>query len=267
MKPLNFTIDETKCVKCGQCIKDCLCSAISFNKEGFPIADETKCFKCQHCFAICPTGAISVFNNKPEDAFAAKNLPSPNEMEALIKMRRSCRQFKQISIEPEKIEKLKEILNWVPTGCNDRGLHFSIVETKESMEKIREDLYTEIKQLAKADELTGMLANFKDSILSGNDVIFRKAPHMIVVSTNENSHCKDIDPIIALSYFELFAQSLGIATLWCGFAYWTIPACKKVLEKLCLPNGYKISYVMMFGYSDVNYSRSITPEPYPITVI
>ena len=267
MKNLNFCVDKSKCVKCGLCVKDCLCGAVSFGEDGYPKADESRCFGCQHCFAICPKGAISVFGNSPDEAFNKTALPTSDELENLIKMRRSCRHFKDENVEQEKLDKLKEVLNWVPTGCNDRGLHFAIVENKDSMQIIREDLMTELQDLAKNDKLTGMLANFKDTILSGEDVVFRNAPHMIVVSVDKNAHCKNIDPTIALSYFEIFAQSLGISTLWCGFATWTIPLCKKVYDKLNLPENYEIAYVMMFGKSDVKYARSITPEPFPTTII
>ena len=41
---------------------------------------------------------------------------------------------------------------------------------------------------------------------------------MIVVSSNLKAPCANIDPIIALSYVELYAQSLGLGTCWCGFA-------------------------------------------------
>ena len=130
MKNLNFCVDKSKCVKCGLCVKDCLCGAVSFGEDGYPKADESRCFGCQHCFAICPKGAISVFGNNPDEAFNKTALPTSDELENLIKMRRSCRHFKDENVEQEKLDKLKEVLNWVPTGCNDRGLHFAIVENK-----------------------------------------------------------------------------------------------------------------------------------------
>ena len=73
--------------------------------------------------------------------------------------------------------------------------------------------------------------------------------------------------IIALSYIELYAQSLGLGTCWCGFAQ----ACFKLLPKLSsvvkIPDGYKPTYVMLIGKSAVKYHRTVLPEDFPISEI
>jgi len=158
-------------------------------------------------------------------------------------------------------------MNWVPTGCNYRGLHFSVVEDLETMEKLRSELLKSLKIVLSEQELRGVIAKRKDAILRGEDVVFRNAPHMIVVSVDQNSPCKEIDPIIALSYFELYAQSLGLGTLWCGLGFWLIPYCSSVVEKLKIPQNYEIAYVMLFGNPNVSYQRSIQPDKYEITTV
>ena len=99
------------------------------------------------------------------------------------------------------------------------------------------------------------------------DIIFRNAPHMIVVSSHIHAPCANVDPIIALSYIELYAKTLGLGTCWCGFAQ----ACFKLLPKLSnmvnVPDGYKPVYVMLIGYPAVNYPRTIIPEKFPISEI
>ena len=268
MRELNFKIDENKCIKCGQCIKDCSASAISYGENGFPMADGEKCFGCQHCLAVCPTGALSIFNKNPENSLADKKFPAPEEMENLIKMRRSCRQFKYENVDKEKMAKLKEIMNWVPTGCNFRGLHFSYVEDTQKMDEFRAELMSALKIVFENElEVRPTIARRKDAIMRGEDVVLRNAPHMVVVSINENSPCKEIDPIIALSYFELYAQTMGIGTLWCGLGFWLIPLCESVVKKLNIPQDYKIAYVMLFGNPAVEYQRSIRPEIYEDTIV
>ena len=265
---INFQIDKTKCIKCGLCIKDCSAYAISFGEDGFPVADNEKCFGCQHCLSICPTGALSIFNRKPENSASDKKLPSAEEMENLIKLRRSCRHFKHENVNSEKIEKLKDIMNWVPTGCNFRGLHFSIVDDVDKMDALRAEMMGLLQKIFEEEqEVRGIIAKRKDAILAGEDVVLRNAPHMIVVSVDENSPCKEIDPIIALSYFELYAQALGIGTLWCGLAFWLLPSCKTVLEKLQIPQGYQLAYVMLFGNPAIEYQRSIQPKKYNMTIL
>ncbi|MBR1681722.1 nitroreductase family protein [bacterium] len=268
MNNLNFKVDREKCIKCGLCINDCIASIINSDNEGYPcVPNESGCIACQHCFAICPKGAISVFNKNPDDSEHVENKISENELAKLIKSRRSCRHFKQENLDIETMNKLKDILNWIPTGVNFRDLHFSVVENIDAMAGIKASLYKKLKFILKFLPLGGILNSYKKAILGGEDVIFRNAPHMIVVSANKNAPCFEIDPIIALSYFELYAQSLGIGTLWCGFAYKTLPLSKDVMKKLQIPKSHKLSYVMLFGKPDVNYSRCIQPEKYDITVL
>ena len=268
MTKLNFKVDEDKCIKCGLCQNDCSRGVIRINENGYPYATADECFSCQHCLAVCPTGAVSVLGKNSENSYAENKITSPEELECLIKLRRSCRSYRQENVEKEKIEKLKDIFNWVPTGCNHRGLHFTFVENKETMDEIRSKLLDFLKEYADNHNSSDRLSSLYDaSVKSGENAVLRNAPHMVVVSVDKNSPCREIDPVIALSYFEMYAQSMGLGTLWCGLGYWTIPLCKNITSQFNIPENYDIAYVMLFGYPNVKYKRSIQPEKYNITSI
>jgi len=268
MQNLEFKVDKEKCIKCGLCIKDCFLKVINSDDDGYPcVNDETFCIGCQHCLAICPKSAISVFGKNPDASSEIGNKTSPEELENLIKARRSCRHFKQENIDSETMNKLKNILNWTPTGVNFRGLHFTIVEDLEKMKSIKEKVYQKLKFILKFMPLKKSLKPYKDAILSGNDIMFRNAPHMIAVSVDKASPCKEIDPVITLSYFELYAQSLGIGTLWCGIAFKLLPFSKEVMKEFKIPKNHKLGYVMLFGKPDIQYKRTIQPDKYDITVL
>lgn len=267
--PLNLKVDKEKCVKCGLCAKDCLVHAIQINEEGYPYSNATNCLGCQHCLAICPQGAISSFDLNPENSLTKANVAS-EEMFKLIANRRSCRQYKHENIDTEKMAKLKDMLNYVPTGCNFKDLHFSIIEDVNVMESVKDDLYTDLQKIVRFMPFGSgsKLKSYKNAIMKrNNDFVFRNAPHAIIVSVNKKAPCKDIDPTIALSYFELYAQTLGLGTLWCGLGYWTIPLSKKVMKRLEIPKTHKIAYVMLFGNPAIDYKRSIQPEKYEFTTV
>lgn len=40
-----FEIDESKCIHCGQCIRDCSVKALKFNDKQIPEIDEKKMFQ------------------------------------------------------------------------------------------------------------------------------------------------------------------------------------------------------------------------------
>ncbi len=268
----KILINKEKCIKCGACIKDCLTYSLSRDEDGFAcIAEggESRCFSCQHCFAICPTGAISFDGKNPQEAFAP-SFGEPSEILSLIRSRRSIRQFKEEEISEENWIKLKDMLPYIPTGCNYNGLHFSIIESRNAMDEIREYVNKKILKLISnkfTQKYAGKFAKYKDAFENGEDIIFRNAPHMVIVSSHIHAPCANVDPIIALSYIELYAQTLGIGTCWCGFAQ----ACFKILPKLAnmvkIPDGYKPVYVMLLGMPAVKYQRTIMPEKFPISEI
>jgi nitroreductase len=233
-----------------------------FSKDG-----EKRCLKCQHCLAICPTGALSIYNKSPQSSDAISN-PNPDEILNLIKSRRSVRKYKPQNLDKQRLDKLKDMLKWCPTGCNYHKLHFSFIDDIEVMDDIRNNTNTKLINLLSSkmgDIIFKKFKRYEDVLKSGEDVIFRGAPHMLVVSTPKSAPCKDVDPIIALSYFELYAQSLGIGTLWCGFALYCFKLFPDLCEYLKVPDGYKVSYVMLFGDSDVEYKRTTQPEDFEIT--
>lgn len=51
-------INESKCIKCGNCFRNCPNDAIYSSI----IIDEKKCIGCGNCIKKCPTGAISMFD-------------------------------------------------------------------------------------------------------------------------------------------------------------------------------------------------------------
>ena len=268
----KIEINKEKCTRCGACIKDCIAYSIEAGSDLFPQAangGEERCLECTHCMAVCPTGAISI-NGKNADNALNPALPDSDEVLGLIQTRRSIRQYKSEDISPEVFEKLKSMLPNIPTGCNTNTLHFAFVETRSAMDSIRNYVRVKLLKLLNSSfmpKLANKFAKYKTAFENGEDVIFRDAPHMVVVSSHIHAPCANVDPIIALSYIELYAHSLGLGTCWCGFAQ----ACFKLLPRLSemvqIQDEYKPVYVMLLGYPAVKYHRTTQPESFPVTEI
>lgn len=268
----KIQINKEKCVRCGACIKDCIAYSLEGGTDLFPQASECgeeRCIKCTHCMAVCPTGAITI-NDKNYENAKTPALPNPDEVLGLIQTRRSIRQYKDEEIPQEVFEKLKAMLPYIPTGCNTNTLHFSFVETKSAMDYLRSYVRTKLLKILESSfmpKLANKFAKYKTAFENGEDVIFRNAPHMVIVSSHIHAPCANVDPIIALSYIELYAHSLGLGSCWCGFAQ----ACFKLLPRLSemvqIPDEYKPVYVMLLGYPNVKYHRTTLPDSFPITEI
>ena len=270
MADIQFKVDRAKCVNCGRCVKDCLCAVLEFDEHKYPkVAEggEERCIKCQHCFAVCPTGALSVFGKNSEESLLVPKEYNHEELLALIKSRRSVRQFKQENLPKDLLKKLQEMLPWIPTGVNNHGLLFTFIDDIDAMERFRNKTYAELKKFYSQNENSdskNILLSFKDGVLNCDDMIFRHTPHMVIVSSPKDAPCSYVDPIIALSYIELYAQSLGIGTLWCGLATYCIQNLPELEKDLKIPENYKPFYCMLLGTPDIQYKRTTQPEKYQI---
>lgn len=272
MSEKNLIVDRDKCISCGLCIKDCIAYALEFdenNKPRFCDNGENRCIKCQHCLAVCPVGAISICNKNPQDSESVWQ-QNPDSVLNMIKSRRSVRHYKSENLDEQTLQKLKDMLNWTPTGCNFHKMHFAFIEDKTVMDKIRTYVNTKLIKLLSGklvNSMTKKFAHYKNALINGEDVIFRGAPHMVVVSTPVNAPCVNIDPVIALSYFELYAYSLGVGTCWCGFAQACMQFFPELAQQMNVPDAYKVSYVMLFGKPDIHYSRTTQPESFEFTTV
>ena len=162
------------------------------DEEGHPyIKDERLCMHCHHCLALCPTGAISVDGHNPDASRRILNAwPQPEQLENLIKGRRSVRQYR-----PE-------------------------------------------------------------------NGIVRGAPHFVLVGNAKDAPCQEQDPLIYLSYMELYAQSLGLGTTWCGLLYWCLQLMlPELLPELGLPETHSFQYAMLLGEPAIRYARTVEYGP------
>jgi len=93
------------------------------------------------------------------------------------------------------------------------------------------------------------------------DTVFRGAPHLIVASAPKFGVTSEADCLIALSYFELLAQSLGVGTVWDGIAKLTFNELVPELRKtLGIPDRHLIGYAVAFGKPAVNYHRTVEQD-------
>lgn len=249
------------------CLRDCIVGCLKFNSEKFPEyveGGENMCVACQHCFAVCPVGALTFGDRDPKNSDVA-GYGNSEELLRLIGTRRSIRHYKAQDIPAETISKLTEMLAYTPKGGNANTLHFSIVGSLKKMQEISQ--LTREKISALDTPLAKILKGYYDK---GMDFVYRGAPSMIAVSVNLSRAvpgCENADPIIALSYLDLYAQSLGVGTLWTDAALSVAKEIPEIQAMLKIPEGYSLNYIMLLGLPDVKYHRTSQPDSAYVTIV
>ena len=217
---------------------------------------------CQHCLAICPTGALSLLGLKPSDStcLTQENLPSSKQVATLIKGRRCIRNYKQVNVERVKIDRVLATVANCPTGVNRQDLVFTVVDDIEFLNNYRSRMMEDLVKAVGVGAVPERYDYLKKLIFLWKkrqvDVIFRTAPHFLIVSASNYAACPNEDVNIALSYFELMAQSSGIGTTWCGLLKMALEILPKYKKRINLPaNSYY--YPMLFGMPAIRYSRTV----------
>jgi nitroreductase/NAD-dependent dihydropyrimidine dehydrogenase PreA subunit len=259
-----LTVDKKKCKQDGICATECPLMLIVINKNSsLPEAikeAEKKCIKCGHCVSVCPYEALTVANINVNECLPIKeelNL-SLEQVEQLIKARRSIRKYKNKKIEKEKLAKLIDIAHYAPTGGNSQLIQWLVINSNEKVQKLAAETIEFIKTLIKNNH--PLTEKYNLNVLverweSGIDGIFRKAPALIVAHAPKEYGLAVIDGTIAMSYLDIVAESLGLGCCWAGFFMIAATQSPSISKLLDLPEGNICTGALMIGYAQNKYKR------------
>ena len=109
-----IVVDEEKCGGCGLCVEICHedCMALV---EGTARVEHVYCSTCTQCIAICPQRAVS-WNGVPPEPHNRDRLPTPEQIDELLKQRRSVRRFKERKVERPLLEEIIGYGIYAPTN-------------------------------------------------------------------------------------------------------------------------------------------------------
>jgi len=262
---IQFKVDQAKCIKCGQCVLDCVSQIIERTDDAVPFIrpeNEENCIRCQHCLAVCPSAAISIFGRDPADSIrlTAKSFPKLDKMINLVRGRRSVRRYRDENVDPKLLQQLLAALGNAPTAVNRMARTVSVIDDKDVMQRFRVKTLNALAEAVKAGHVPEQHAYLVQAVPAWFDqkvdVIFRGAPHMLVISASPESFCPQEDVNLALAYFELLAQSAGVGTVWCGLAKMALELLPELKKDVGLTPGHYY-YTMLFGMPAVRYPRTV----------
>lgn len=273
----HFEIDKSKCIKCSNCINVCSGMVLEFDKDGYPKMKDIErfgwrgCWRCEHCLAVCPTGAISIFNKKPEDSL----LPPPDNMggymERLIVNRRSCRRYQQKNVDPEIISRILSAMASAPTGGNSCSVEYTIIDSKERVQQIRNIAYKKMEEAAKKHIYTSSFSDFyyskmkqSEKTVRKNDLLFCGAPHLFIAHercVGKWAEDSKVNCNIATAYFELLANAFGLGTVIMSYPADVLQElAPEARDMLGIPKDHYMKLIVGFGYPEIRYARGVQKD-------
>jgi len=249
-------------------VLDCPSRIIERSGDAAPFIrpeNEGSCIRCQHCLAICPSAAVSIFGRDPANSqrLRAGSFPKLDKMINLVRGRRSVRRYRDENVDPKLLQQLLTVLGNVPTAVNRMALTFSVIDDKDVMQRFRVKTIHALAEAVKAGRVPEQYVYLMQAVPSWfeqkADVIFRGAPHMLVVSAGPESVCPQEDVNLALAYFELLAQSAGVGAVWCGLAKMALELLPELKKEVGITPGHYY-YTMLFGMPAVRYARTVQRE-------
>ena len=260
---LDFHVDGKRCTRCGWCVQDCPARIVARSGEGVPAIapeDEEKCLACQHCLAVCPTGALGILGRDPDRSLplGPGTFPPLEQMDLFVRGRRSVRHYRDGNVPRALLDRLMQSLANTPTGSNARELTFTLVDDRAVMKRFQDRSLEALR--AALPDLPERFAFLRDLVVNAPEaaiaLLFRGAPHALIVSAPPDALCADQDVPLCLAYFEFLAQSAGLGTVWWGLLKMILENAPELKALLGLPADH-VYYAMLFGLPAVRYARTV----------
>ncbi len=287
---VKISIDNASCIKCGKCVKVCpahifVLNTINDDKK-IDLQDVDNCIKCGHCVAVCPTTSVqhNIFPEQKVHKVDYSLYPTAEQMEMLIKGRRSNRAFKKEQVPADLVNRILEAAHRAPTASNMQEVEFTYISNPDMLrnvskytleifagvvKKLHNPILKPILKLAmpSAYKYASKFKIMEQEFGKGNDLILRGATGLILIHAPQGSRFGCQDSNLAYQNGSLMAESLGVSQFYTGFICTAIKQDKeKKLNKMLDIDG-DILAGMAIGMPQFRYPNYIDKEELRVKMI
>lgn len=283
-------IEESRCIRCGHCVA--VCPAHIFSQEAgergaIGLQNVSSCIECGHCAAVCPTGAVvhAKFPAETIHPIDQAGLPTPEQVMALCRARRSNRAFSRTPVPREAMERIVEAAHRAPTASNGQEVGFTWVTDPERLKRLIELTIDTFDGVARklenpilrpvlrriVPQVYRYLPNFHRLVAAwrgqGEDLILRGATAVLFIHTPAGARFGKTDADLAYQNGSLMAESLGVSQFYTGFVCSAVGQDRKgrFAELLGLDKGRRIQAGMAIGMPAFRFPNYMDKKPVEAT--
>lgn len=257
-------IDAKKCKKDGICVAECPSVILRLDPNGevpeLVPGGEDFCLRCGHCVAVCPHGAF----NHAEVPLAEcppiekERAITHDQAVQFLRSRRSARVFKDQPVDPDVLKRLVTIASYAPTASNSQLVEWVVHTDRDAIHGFAGAAVDWMKGVLKKDPQAKRFPYMPLLVAAwdaGYDGVLRNAPGLVVASASRAASNGQVDVTLALSYLDLAAPTLGLATCWAGLLQGAMLSQPALKAAIGIPEDHPYHYPMMIGFTRARYFR------------
>ena len=286
MGSVSLQIDATRCVRCGKCAWVCPSEILRQEEKGgeIRVQHSEECIACGHCVAVCAKDVIqhSAFPDGTTHPIDYAQLPTADQLFALMQARRSNRALTSRPVPHEALERIVEAATLAPTATNARLLSFTVVTDPEQLRTVADFTIQVFDKLANLllnpvvkclvkpfqpelyEKYAPMFASLKEAYAKGEDPILRKATALLIIHSPKSNRFGAEEANLAYQNASLMAESMGVSQIYMGFVLTAIRQAKKGAFSRLLGIEGEVFALMGLGMPAFRYPRSVDHREQPV---